>query len=39
MLGRTALRSTRAVLEVYARNEAALEAGEYLPYCEIVARA
>ena len=27
------------VLEVYARNEAALEAGEYLPYGEIVTRA
>jgi 2-haloacid dehalogenase len=26
------------VLEIYARNEAALEAGEYLPYREIVAR-
>jgi 2-haloacid dehalogenase len=27
------------VLEVYARNEASLEAGEYLPYGEIVTRA
>jgi 2-haloacid dehalogenase len=27
------------VLEVYARNEAALEAGEYLPYREVVSRA
>jgi 2-haloacid dehalogenase len=27
------------VLEIYARNEAALEAGKYLPYREIVSRA